>query len=145
MIKYKKKLIALKQGALSYKPKNHRMNKSRRVQLIAVILYPLYLVLLDDILVIQGARYEQAFLLAAANFLMQVFIMTVLSMAIGALTAKKPPKSRFVAPAGIEQFSVPTAEEGRAIQVLFGKRYIAGPNVVWYGDLSSTPYRVRSG
>lgn len=45
-----------------------------------------------------------------------------------------PPK-----PAALEDFDAPTAEEGRAIPVVFGTVWITGPNVTWYGDLRSTP------
>lgn len=38
-------------------------------------------------------------------------------------------------PAGLGDFSFPTATEGRPIPLLFGRAKIKGPNVVWYGDL----------
>ena len=121
--------------------------KSRLVQLVAFVLYAQYLtspeyapVVQDQIRnQIQNQNYELGFI----NFVIQVVIMMALSMAIGALTAKKPPRPRFSPPAGIEQFSAPTAEEGRSVQVLFGKKYIAGPNIVWYGDLKSEAIQVR--
>lgn len=73
--------------------------------------------------------------LAWINFVIQVAVMVALAM----LLAPKPKQPKKPVPIGIEQFDVPTAEEGRPIQVLFGKRYVAAPNVVWYGDLKSTP------
>ena len=73
--------------------------------------------------------------LAWINFVIQVVIMVALSM----LLAPKPKQPKKPIPIGIEQFDVPTAEEGRAIQVLFGKRFVASPNVVWYGHLRSVP------
>ncbi len=118
---------------------NHKPTKSWIVQLTAAALYVQYLLAPEHITVAQSQDYE----LGILNFIIQVVVMMALSMAVGALTAQKPPKPRHSPPAGIEQFSVPTAEEGRAIQVLFGKRYIAGPNVVWYGDLKSVPIVVR--
>lgn len=42
-------------------------------------------------------------------------------------------------PAGLHEINFPTAEAGRDIPVLFGTRWIKGPNVVWYGDLRTTP------
>ena len=42
--------------------------------------------------------------------------------------------------AGIEDFSFPTAAE-RPIQVLAGTRRISGPNVLWYGDLKTSPIK----
>lgn len=41
--------------------------------------------------------------------------------------------------AGLSDFDVPTAIDGREIPVLFGTREISQPNVVWYGHLRTTP------
>lgn len=45
----------------------------------------------------------------------------------------------------IQDIDVPTAEEGRAIPVLFGTRDIKGPNVVWYGDVSAVAVKKKGG
>ena len=55
------------------------------------------------------------------------------------------PKPQNVRPSGINEIEVPTAEEGREIPVLFGSRDISGANVVWYGDLRTTPIKTKSG
>ncbi|MEM8493220.1 MAG: hypothetical protein AAF756_20575 [Pseudomonadota bacterium] len=55
------------------------------------------------------------------------------------------PKTQAQPPAGLDEIQVPTAEEGREIPVLFGCRYLAGPNVVWYGDLRTTAIKSKSG
>jgi hypothetical protein len=47
----------------------------------------------------------------------------------------KPRMPKDAAPATIDDFDFPTAEDGREIPVLFGTRETSGPNVVWYGDL----------
>lgn len=66
-------------------------------------------------------------------FLAKLAIMVALAYVLRPKpVTPKPPKA-----AGIEEFEIPTAEEGRPIQVLFGKRREKGPNVVWYGDLKS--------
>lgn len=41
--------------------------------------------------------------------------------------------------------TAPTAEEGREIPVLFGTRNITGPNVVWYGDVSTKAIKKKGG
>lgn len=63
-------------------------------------------------------------------FLVQLAIM----VAISVLTQPKIsfPKKR---PLGIDEFEFPTAEEGRSLPIVFGKRYYEGPNVCGYGDL----------
>ena len=55
------------------------------------------------------------------------------------------PKPQNAPPAGLGDFQVPTAEEGREIPVLFGTRDIDGPNVVWYGDLRYDPVKKKGG
>lgn len=63
----------------------------------------------------------------------QVVIWVVTTVISYALQPKpKSPKA-----AGIGEFTVPTAEEGREIPVLFGTRDISGPNTVWYGHLKT--------
>jgi len=64
-----------------------------------------------------------------------VFFLWVGFTVIGELLRPKP-KFGSPSPSALGDFSVPTAEEGRAIPVVFGTAKIAGPNVVWYGDLA---------
>ena len=45
---------------------------------------------------------------------------------------QKPPNAKA---ASLDDFSIPTAEEGRSIPAFCGKVKITGANVVWYGDL----------
>jgi hypothetical protein len=65
------------------------------------------------------------------------FVMLAVSYAI----QPKPPKPK---PAALSEFDVPTAEENRPIPVVFGTKRVRGPNVLWYGDLSSAPIRRSS-
>jgi hypothetical protein len=97
-------------------------------QVSAVILYIHMLLNLEP----KSISTEHNF--AALNFLIQVAIMVALSL----LLAPKPKQPKKPLPIGLEQFDIPTAEEGRPIPVLFGKRYIQAPNVVWYGHLRSS-------
>jgi len=62
-----------------------------------------------------------------------------------ALSYLLKPKQKFQKPSlyGLESFEIPTAEEGRSVSVLFGKKRIKGPNVVWYGDLKIVPIREK--
>lgn len=47
------------------------------------------------------------------------------------------PKPDTPQPGSLGDFNVPTAEEGRALPVIFGTCHLKGPNVTWYGDLSA--------
>lgn len=55
------------------------------------------------------------------------------------------PKPQTKPPAGLGDIKAPTAEEGREIPVLFGTRDLAGPNVVWYGDLRTEAIKKKGG
>ena len=70
----------------------------------------------------------------------------VLGLALSAVSYALSPRPRVETPqaAGLDDFSLPTAEEGRPIPVVFGTVLITGPNVVWAGDLSVEPI-TRSG
>lgn len=69
-------------------------------------------------------------------------IILVASAVISAALAPKPPTQP---PAALEDFSIPVAEEGRPIPVVFGTVTITGPNVLWYGNLRSTPIKSSAG
>lgn len=97
------------------------------LQIVAVILY------LDILATPQPVIEKAVPQLAFWNFIIQVAIMVALSM----LLAPKPKQPKKLKPVSLEQFDIPTAEEGRPIQVLFGKKYVAAPNVVWFGHLKS--------
>ena len=76
-----------------------------------------------------------------SNFFAQVFtslIFTVLS----ALLAPRPPDRR---PSNLEDFDLPTAEEGRDKPQIYGTVRITGSNVVWYGDLRYEAIKRRTG
>lgn len=67
--------------------------------------------------------------------------LLVISMAISYATRPKPQGAK---PAGLGDFNVPTAEDGRVLGVLFGTRDIDGPNVVWFGDLKVVPIKKKA-
>lgn len=68
--------------------------------------------------------------------------MLVASFVITALLMPKPQNAK---PASLEDFDVPTAEDGREIPVLFGTRDIEAPNCVWYGDLKAKAIKKKGG
>lgn len=69
-------------------------------------------------------------------------IILIVSVVVSAMLAPKPPKPK---PAGIGDFDVPTATEDRTIPVVFGRVWITGPNVVWYGDLATAAKKSKGG
>lgn len=67
-------------------------------------------------------------------FLASIIISVILSAISYALQpTPKTPKGR--PPFGLGEFDFPTAQEGRPIPVIFGKRFIEGPNVTWSANL----------
>lgn len=76
---------------------------------------------------------------------MQVLIyiaIVIVSAFVASALAPKPPKPR---PAALSDFDVPTAEDGRPLPMVFGSPTVTGSNVIWYGDLSSSPIRTKGG
>jgi hypothetical protein len=61
----------------------------------------------------------------------------VVSLIISYAINPKPPKTK---PPGINEVEAPTAEEGKEIPVLFGTKYLRGPNIVWYGNVVRTSF-----
>jgi len=70
-----------------------------------------------------------------------LLVIVVASFVASAL-APKPPAPK---PASLQDFDVPTAEEGRPIPVAFGTVTVTGPNVIWYGELRTTAIRKKGG
>jgi len=69
-------------------------------------------------------------------------IVFVVALVVGMSMIPKPQNAK---PAGLDEFNIPTAEEGREIPVLFGTKDIAGPNVVWFGDFRADPIKKKGG
>jgi len=69
-------------------------------------------------------------------------ILLVVSYIVSAALAPKPPKPK---PEALEDFDIPVAEQGRPVPVVFGTILISGPNVLWYGDLRTTPIKSKGG
>ena len=77
------------------------------------------------------------------QFLAYLAVMIVGSLIAYAL-APKPPKQK---PPTLDDFDLPTAEEGRSIPWIFGTYKITDPNIIWYGDLevrTKTKNRVKT-
>lgn len=69
-------------------------------------------------------------------------IMMVISIAVS-LAAR--PKSQNQKPPAVAEFTVPTAQEGIDIQVLHGENWVEDPNVLFFGNLRTTPIKAKGG
>ena len=78
---------------------------------------------------------------------MSIIASIVISLVIAAVSIvlsellRPKPDLEDAKPAGLGDFNFPTAIEGRAIPVVFGTVQIAGPNVIWWGDLRAESIR----
>lgn len=66
----------------------------------------------------------------------------IVSALVATALAPKTPKPR---PASLEDFDVPTAEEGRPLPVHFGSPDDVAANVIWYGDLRTEAIKAKGG
>lgn len=71
----------------------------------------------------------------------QLFLLVVSYVIQSALQ----PKPQAPTAAALSDFDVPTAEEGRAIPVVFGTVVVSGANCVWYGDLGKKAIKSKKG
>lgn len=67
----------------------------------------------------------------------------VVNLAISWYLRPEPPPGPEAA--GLEDIDAPTAEAGAPVPVLFGRRQIKAPNVIWYGDLRAVPIKSGGG
>lgn len=75
------------------------------------------------------------------QIVVQIVIMIVAAV-VAASMAPKPPVPK---PAALSDLDVPQAEEGKPIPKVFGTCWVRDPNVLWYGDLATTPIKQKTG
>ncbi len=68
-------------------------------------------------------------------------VVLIVAIVVARATAPKPPDQP---PPELSDIDAPTAEEGKAIPVVFGTVWAKSPNVIWYGALRTTPI-IKSG
>jgi hypothetical protein len=70
-----------------------------------------------------------------------IAIIIISALVTHALRPKTPKPSV----ATLDEFDVPTADEGKPIAVVFGEVLVKSSNVVAYGDLRAVPIKSKSG
>ncbi len=70
----------------------------------------------------------------------QYVALIVVSALIQIALAPRPKAQK---PAGLGDFTVPTAESGREMPVLFGTKILRGPNCVYYQGLTTKPIKKK--
>jgi len=69
-----------------------------------------------------------------------LIILQLISLVVSYSLAPKPETEP---PAALQDFKVPSAEEGKELGVVFGTVWIESPNVTWYGDLKAVPIKAN--
>lgn len=115
---------------------NIRLIKSIPLQILGVCLTATMLI---NQLINQGPEILHPEIQRAELITFLIYVAVMLAASI--VLAPKPKGLKGPKPVSLEQFDIPTAIEGRPIQVLFGKKYVASPNVVWFGHLKTTAVR----
>lgn len=68
--------------------------------------------------------------------------LLVVSVAVSVTMSPSTPKVTATAstssPSTLEDFDVPTAEDGKQMPVIFGTVTLKSANIIWYGDLDYT-------
>jgi hypothetical protein len=77
----------------------------------------------------------------SAELIIMLFV-TVALFLVSALLSPKP-DIEDAKPAGLGDFQVPTADETRTVPIMWGTIDIKGPNVIWYGDLSTVKIKKK--
>ena len=76
-----------------------------------------------------------------------MFEYFLLSVALGVLSYILAPRPNTpdAKPHSLGDIDVPTADPAKEITVVFGTGWVHDPNVVWYGDLGTTPIESEGG
>lgn len=74
-----------------------------------------------------------------------IVIQIIVAIVAAVVTAALAPKPEPPKPSTLDDFDVPTADDGRPIPWVFGTVWIKGPNVLWFGDLRSTAIKSSGG
>jgi len=66
-------------------------------------------------------------------------------LVIGLIYSARAMKKNSAKPASLQDFQVPTAQEGRPVAMVFGDVWISDPNFLDYGNLRTTPIKASGG
>ncbi len=73
---------------------------------------------------------------------MAYLVLAVLAIVLAVTLQSQPPTQQ---PPSISELEVPTAEQGRPIPKVFGRRVVKSPNIVFYGNISYKDVKAEGG
>ena len=71
-------------------------------------------------------------------------ITVVIALTINIVSALLRPRPKQSTSDAVQELESPTAEAGKPIQKVFGRKIIKDPNILWYGDKSTRTYKVNA-
>ena len=74
---------------------------------------------------------------------MPAWLIYIFNFAVQYILRPQTPSASVAAP--WEDLTIPEADLGSPIPVVFGTRWVSNPNVVWFGDKDIKPVRVKTG
>jgi hypothetical protein len=73
-----------------------------------------------------------------------MYVQIAIALVMMVLSYALRPRPAQPKPATLQDVQAPIAETGVPIPWVFGTVKVTGPNVLWYGDLSTTPIKKSS-
>ena len=74
-----------------------------------------------------------------------MFEYLLLSVALAFISYLLAPRPEAPDPHTLKDFDIPVADPSKEIVVFWGTGWLKDPNVVWYGDLGTSPITTDSG
>lgn len=68
----------------------------------------------------------------------------IISVALSAISMLLMPKPKAPKPEAVKDLEDPTAEAGRPLPVIFGRKTVSSVNVLWFGDKVSNTFQVKA-
>lgn len=73
---------------------------------------------------------------------MGYLIYAVVVIIVAVALMPKPPGQK---PPSLSEIDVPTAQQGKPVAVVFGRRIVMSPNIVWFGALGYNKIKSSGG
>lgn len=69
-------------------------------------------------------------------------IILLISLAVSYAARPKPQNAK---PPALTDFDAPVVEDGRDVAWIHGECWVSDPNILWWGNLRTTPIKAKGG